>query len=579
MQDTAAPGDDAKVNQLPQLDELANAAQQAEHRETVSVAIRKHPRAIFWALIVALSVIMEGYDTILISNFYAYPSFVRKYGTYYPNVSGSITDKYQVSAAWQSGIGNASTVGGFVGGLLNGYLVDRFGKKRVMLSSLTVLVGFIFIVFFANDKVTLLLGEFLCGLPWGVFATLSPAYASEVMPLALRGYLTSYTQLWYVVLASLKCPKDAATASPSFSGADLRVSFALGQLIAAGVLAGMVHVPGPWSYHGPFAIQWFWPAILIPILLFAPESPWDLVRHSRIEDARRSVRKLHNGTTEELESILALIIHTDNQEIEMLNIKTSFKMCFVGVEARRTEIAVMTFIGQVLLGMLGSTSYFYEQVGLTTEQIYDLNLGSSGLSVLALLLFWLFLLPNFGRRTIYMGAGMGIFIILLIVGLLQVHASHTVGMAQSVLMLLFNFIFQGTIAPLGWAIPAEVGSTRLRQKTIVIARNGYYIASTVGSVLSNYMLNPTAWDMRGYETLVWAGTTFCFLVWAYFRLVETKDRSYEELNLLFAKKIPARRFKAYEVHVFDPEEGKGGVTCIENSEASTGRYAVSRSST
>ena len=40
---------------------------------------------------------------------------------------------------------------------------------------------------FAPNKIVLLFGEFLCGLPWGVFASSAPAYASEVLPLALRG--------------------------------------------------------------------------------------------------------------------------------------------------------------------------------------------------------------------------------------------------------------------------------------------------------------------------------------------------------------------------------------------------------
>lgn len=179
-----------------QVNHLAEAADAEEHQETIREALRKHPKAVFWAFFVALSVIMEGYDTILLGNFFAYPSFVKKYGTYHPNVSGSIVEKYQVSAPWQSGLGAASGAGGFFGAMLNGYLVDRFGKKRVLIGALFALVAFIFIVFFAQDLPTLLVGEILCGFPWGIFATLSPAYASEVMPIALRVYLTSYTQLW-----------------------------------------------------------------------------------------------------------------------------------------------------------------------------------------------------------------------------------------------------------------------------------------------------------------------------------------------------------------------------------------------
>lgn len=316
----------------------------------------------------------------------------------------------------------------------------------------------------------------------------------------------------------------------------------------------MVHVPGPWSYHGPFAIQWFWPVILVPVLIFCPESPWEHVRNNRIEAARQSLRRLQSGSAEELEATLALIIHTNNQETELLNLKTSYKQCFTGVEARRTEVACGAFIGQVTLGVciLGSTSYFFEQVGLDTNDIYNLNLGANGLGVLSLFLFWVFLLPRVGRRKIYLSAGVIIFVILMIVGILQTHSKNSsVGMVQAVLFLLFTFVFQGTIAPLGWALPAEIGSTRLRQKTVVLARNAYYICSTVGGILNTYMLNPTAWNLSGYMTFFWAGTSFLTLIWAYFRLPETKDRSYEELNMLFAKNIPARQFKNYQVDVFD----------------------------
>lgn len=337
-----------------------------------------------------------------------------------------------------------------------------------------------------------------------------------------------------------------------------------------GVLAGMVHIPGPWSYHGPFAIQWFWPVLLIPVLFFCPESPWELVRKNRLTAARRSLTRLYSGTPEEIEAALALIIHTNNQEIELLNLKTSYKQCFTGIEARRTEVACCSFIGQVTLGVciLGSTSYFFEQVGLDTNDVYNLNLGANGLGVLSLFLCWAFLLPNFGRRQIYISAGVCIFIILMIVGILQTRSksNHSIGMAQSVLFLLFTFVFQGTIAPLGWAIPAEIGSTTLRQKTIVLARNAYYICSTVGGILNSYMLNPTAWNLSGYMTFFWAGTSFFTVIWAYFRLPETKGRSYEELNLLFAKNIPARKFKNYEVAVFDMGDAeKEGVSHVENS--------------
>lgn len=74
-----------------------------------------------------------------------------------------------------------------------------------------MLSAFIFITFFAPSQAVLLVGQLLCGLPWGVFATTAPAYASEILPLPLRVYFTSYTNMCFII----------------------------GQLIGAGVLSGL----------------------------------------------------------------------------------------------------------------------------------------------------------------------------------------------------------------------------------------------------------------------------------------------------------------------------------------------------
>jgi SP family general alpha glucoside:H+ symporter-like MFS transporter len=39
----------------------------------------------------------------------------------------------------------------------------------------------------------------LQGIPWGVFQTMTTAYASEVAPVALRAYLTTYVNLCWVM--------------------------------------------------------------------------------------------------------------------------------------------------------------------------------------------------------------------------------------------------------------------------------------------------------------------------------------------------------------------------------------------
>ena len=173
-----------------QLNDAARHGQVLEHELSPLEAIKAYPIAIMWALLVSMCVIMEGYDTILIGNFYAYPEFAKKYGTYFAGTGG-----YQLTAAWQAGIGNASGIGAFIGALLNGILVTKFGVKRVIVGALVFLSCSLFIVFFAPNIEVLLVGQLICGFPWGVFATIAPAYASEVLPLSLRVYLTSYTNM------------------------------------------------------------------------------------------------------------------------------------------------------------------------------------------------------------------------------------------------------------------------------------------------------------------------------------------------------------------------------------------------
>jgi hypothetical protein len=44
----------------------------------VREAVRAYPSAIFWSLAVSTCVIMEGFDSILVPSFYAFPTFQRK---------------------------------------------------------------------------------------------------------------------------------------------------------------------------------------------------------------------------------------------------------------------------------------------------------------------------------------------------------------------------------------------------------------------------------------------------------------------------------------------------------------------
>lgn len=115
-----------------------------------------------------------------------FPPFQKKYGEQLPDRT------YQISAPWQSGLSNGANVGEILGLFINGWVSERFGYRYTVMTCLVLIAGFVTIFFTAQSIVDLQVAEILCGIPWGVFQTLTITYASEVCPVALRGYLTTY---------------------------------------------------------------------------------------------------------------------------------------------------------------------------------------------------------------------------------------------------------------------------------------------------------------------------------------------------------------------------------------------------
>ena len=240
---------------------VKNGASNAAHSESsmsLLEAIRLYPMAIVWSVGLSTAVVMEGYSVMLLSSFYALPQFNRKYGQLQPDGS------YVIPASWKSGLSNGALCGEILGLSFTGLCQDRFGYRVTIFAALYLITGFIFILFFAQNVQMLLAGEILCGIPWGAFQTITVAYASEVCPVALRGHLTTYVNLCWVI----------------------------GQFIVSGVLRGMLERHDQWAYRIPFAMQWVWPIPLMVMCVLAPESPWWLVRHGRPEEARKSLIRL-----------------------------------------------------------------------------------------------------------------------------------------------------------------------------------------------------------------------------------------------------------------------------------------------
>lgn len=108
-----------------------------------------------------------------------------------------------------------------------------------------------------------------------------------------------------------------------------------------------------------------------------------------------------------------------------------------------------------------------------------------------------------------------------------------------------------TAGPIVYTIVAEIGATRLRSQTVVLGRSTYYLGNIIGGVLEPYMINPGEWNLKGKTAFFWGTASLLTTIWAYFRIPETMNRTFEELDILFIKGIPARKFQST---VIDPDE-------------------------
>ncbi|KAK4975662.1 hypothetical protein LTR66_010921 [Elasticomyces elasticus] len=498
----------------------AKGATEAELNMTVWEAIKLYPKATAWSVLASTALIMEGYDLVVINSFYAFPAFTEKYGVRLPDGS------YSITAPWQSGLSEGAVVGEMLGLMLTGIVCDRYGYRKTITAALIMVVCFIFVTFFSINIKMLLAGEILCGIPWGVFQTITTAYAAEVSPIALRPLLTTYVNLCWV----------------------------MGQFIGSGVLRSLVNRTDQWAYKIPFAIQWMWPIPLFVGMVFAPESPWWLVRKGRLNEAERSLRRLttKGDTSFDPQKTIAMMIHTNELE-KQASAGTSYWDCFRGSDLRRTEIACMAWGIQTLAGsgIMGGASQFFVQAGLEADKAFDLTMGQYALGAFGTVSAWALML-RFGRRTLYLVGLAAMFVALMLMGVLSIPGPDNANAvwASGAMVLIYTFLYDVTVGPVCYCLVAEISSTRLRGKTIVLARNFYNITQIFNFVLTPRMLNPTAWAWRGKAGFFWAGAcALCFL-WSYFRLPEPKGKTYAELDVLFKRGVPAGKFACTKADPF-----------------------------
>jgi len=332
----------------------------------------------------------------------------------------------------------------------------------------------------------------------------------------------------------------------------------LGQVIGIGSIKGTLNRTDEWSYRIPYALQWMWPLPLGLGIFLAPESPWWLVRKGRIADAKKSLLRLtslNRETNFDADETVAMIAHTTALEQEITR-GSSYLDCFRGTDPRRTEIVCMCWAIQNLSGnsFSGYSSYFLTQAGLDPSTSYSFALGQYSINMVGVFGVWLIMSWGVGRRTLFLYGLCGLFTMLMIMGFLGIPKNRdAAAMATGSIMIIWAAVYQLSVGTVTYSLVAELSTRRLQIKTVVLGRNLYNVVGIICSVITPYMLNPGDWNWGNYAGFFWAGACFLCIIYTYFRVPEPAGRSFAELDLLFERKIPARKFASTEVNVFELE--------------------------
>ncbi|KAL4962572.1 general substrate transporter [Aspergillus stella-maris] len=483
---------------------------QEQHDETVLHALIHRPWTTLWIAYAIFVMLITSFDNGAGSTVISIPRFRQDYGSPYAG-------NFVLPSKWQSAYSGGPTAATVLAAFAAGYISDKIGRKLTyLICFVIVFVGITLETVSHGSNAIFFGGKFICGLAIGGFLSNSMTYIAEVSPLALRGIAT------------------AASA----------VALALGPFIVSLLQNAYGTLESEWAYKSIFVAQYGITAVALLIWPFMPESSTWLVSHDKEEQGLRTLKRFGQDANEAGRTVSNI-----KWTLEMASRETegaSYLECFRKSNLRRTVVAIAPLSIQAFSGILFAayTTYYTELAGYSIEESYRINIGGQVLAMGGNITSW-FLIDRVGRRDLTFWGVVLITIVLTITGGLGTVPERSYIQGTVALLLMYAFLYNATIGATAYTALSEIATSRLRAKTTSLGLMLQSALFTMWAFVLPYIFNPDKANLGAKTAFIFAGTSMICCVYLWFCHPETAGRSLEELDEMFIKRIPARKFKAY----------------------------------
>ncbi|OCL06225.1 hypothetical protein AOQ84DRAFT_224041 [Glonium stellatum] len=464
-----------------------------------------------------------GFDSAAIGALQAMPGFLEIFG--YPDPKSPLG--YGIDSTVQQLITSLLTLGSFVSSLAAGVFGSYFGRKPALWTACLLNAIACAIQIATTNAGVLYLGRLILGFANGFFVTFSNVYTAEASPAHLRGVMVALFAYWVNIGSLFGAIVDNYTKDRMDKG----------------------------SYRIPIACLYIIPALLSILLFWVPESPRWLLHRGRDAEARRALEALRYGAVEgEFLEFEWTEMLKGVEEEKRISKKSALLDMFRGTDLRRTLLCYGIVASQAGSGswfLISYQTYFFSIAGITKSfqlAIVLICIGFFGVNC------GMYAIRHiFGRRSILiLGA--------LVCGLCELATaiaasinqdSQTTGRVLVAFTAIFMFFYNGCVGAASYPVATELVSSRLRAWTVGTATSLGYILAWLTGFCTPYFINPANLNWGAKYGYIWAGSNFLCAMFFYLFIPEMKGRSLEELDEIFAAKVPARKFKDYQCTIVD----------------------------